>query len=67
MTALSVLIAIATDDDKPPAARVKAAETLLDRGWGKPRQSVEVSGDADQPLVTRVELISMVTSGNGPG
>lgn len=47
------------DDGKPPAARVKAAETLLDRGWGKPRQSVEVSGDSDSPLahILRIELV----------
>lgn len=47
------------DSEKPPAARVKAAETLLDRAWGKPRQSVELSGDADNPLETifRIELV----------
>lgn len=59
---MNVLIGIATDEDKPPAARVKAAETLLDRAWGKPRQSVELSGDADNPLETifRIELVAGV-------
>jgi hypothetical protein len=27
--------------------RIQAAQTLLDRGWGKPRQSVELSADSD--------------------
>lgn len=32
---------------------LKAAEILLDRAYGKARQSVEVSGNADQPLVIK--------------
>lgn len=32
------------------AARVSAAEALLNRGWGKPRQAVEHSGPAGGPI-----------------
>jgi hypothetical protein len=32
-------------DEAPPAARVAAANSLLDRGWGKPTQIVQ--GDED--------------------
>ena len=31
------------DDKEPAAARVRAAEALLDRGWGKPAQ--QISGE----------------------
>jgi hypothetical protein len=37
----------ATDN---PSARVAAANALADRGWGKPRQEVEVSGSMGQAL-----------------
>lgn len=39
--ALSVLTAVMKDADAPHAARVRAAEALLDRGHGKPRQAVD--------------------------
>lgn len=32
---------------------LKAAEMLLDRAYGKARQSVEISGNPDQPLVIK--------------
>jgi hypothetical protein len=38
----------------PHAARVSAAEHLLNRGWGKPPQSVEHSGRDGGPIETRV-------------
>jgi hypothetical protein len=34
--AILTLAEICTDPDKPSAARVAAAQALLDRGWGKP-------------------------------
>lgn len=36
--AIQTLQGIMDCADAPPAARVKAAEVLLDRGWGKPEQ-----------------------------
>ena len=33
-----MLAGIASAEDAPPAARVSAAQALLDRGWGKPAQ-----------------------------
>lgn len=36
--------------------RVAAATALLDRGWGRPAQSVTLSGDADSPLHLSVSL-----------
>ena len=39
--AVKTLAAILNEPRAPYAARVAAAEALLDRGWGKPKQSHE--------------------------
>ena len=41
-TALETLVAVMGDETAPPAARVAAANSLLDRGHGKPRQALDV-------------------------
>jgi hypothetical protein len=43
--ALQTLAAIAQDDEAPPAARVAASNALLDRGHGKPTQTIEGTGE----------------------
>ena len=43
--ALDTLTAIMEDDEAPPAARVAAANAVLDRGWGKPVQAIEQKGE----------------------
>ena len=40
-SAIRTLARIMRQADAPPAARVAAAVALLDRGWGKPKQSHE--------------------------
>lgn len=40
--AITALAEIVKDGDAPPAARVAAAGTILDRGWGKAPQYVKV-------------------------
>ena len=42
--ALSILVQIASDDEAPAAARVSAANAILDRGYGKPPQALEHTG-----------------------
>lgn len=39
---------------KSESARATAANSLLDRGWGKPRQAVEHSGEGGGPLLVTV-------------
>ena len=39
--ALSTLKTVMNDPKAPPAARVGAATAVLDRGWGRPTQSIE--------------------------
>ena len=41
--ALSVLASIMNQAKAPPAARVQAAQALLDRGWGKATQIVQAT------------------------
>lgn len=38
-----------------PAASTKATSYLLDRGWGKPRQEVELSGDSITGITVTIE------------
>lgn len=42
-TALSTLAGIMRETKAPHAARVSAAVALLDRGWGKPQQTVDMT------------------------
>ena len=39
--ALAVLLSVMRDKRARNADRIKAAEIILDRGWGKPRQAVD--------------------------
>jgi hypothetical protein len=39
--ALATLERVMDDPKAPPAARVGAATAVLDRGWGRPTQSIE--------------------------
>lgn len=52
-TALKTLAGIMEQSDAPPAARVAAANSLLDRGWGKPVQAI--TGEEGGPLKLVVE------------
>jgi hypothetical protein len=42
-TAIKVLAGIMQQPEAPHAARVSAATALLDRGWGKPSQTVDMT------------------------
>ena len=48
--AVAVLVSIAGDRKAPPAARVSAAQALLDRAWGRPEQAVALVGDGIRDL-----------------
>lgn len=51
-TVLKMLAGLVTREDVAPAARIAAGTALLDRGWGKPTQSVDVYDE--RPLVTEI-------------
>lgn len=55
--ALSTLASIMNQTKAPAAARIAAANSLLERGWGKPTQPI--SGDEENPLriIRRIENV----------
>jgi phage gp46-like protein len=53
--ALQTLAQIMTDGESE-AARVAAANAILDRGYGKPKQSVDVEADV-KASITRIERV----------
>lgn len=42
--AIATLAQIMGDENAPPDARIRAAEALLNRAWGKPPATMEVNG-----------------------
>ena len=46
--ALTVLIDVMEDAEASKAARVSAAEAVLDRGWGKPKQDMDINVKTDR-------------------
>lgn len=56
VAAVETLVRIMTDDEAPPAAQVQAASNILDRGWGKASQAVELTGAEGGPVETRIDL-----------
>ncbi len=45
--AIATLAEICRSKKAPAASRVSAAEALLDRGWGKPKQAIEATMSFD--------------------
>ena len=65
-SAVKTLGAIMRHPDSPPAARVMAANSLLDRGWGKPDATVTIDDKRDSTDWTRAELVAfLVDARNG--
>jgi len=56
-TAINVLVGIMRSKDAAPAARVSAANSILDRGWGKTALPLQ-SGDNDAlTMIHRIERV----------
>jgi hypothetical protein len=56
-TALNVLVRIMRSTDATAAARVSAANAILDRGWGKATQPLEGGDDGPLELIHRIERV----------
>ncbi len=50
--AIRTLAEIMQDEEAPAAARVNAANSVLDRAWGKATQPMEMSGPGGGPVQT---------------
>lgn len=55
--AIQTLAGIAQNGEQE-ASRVRAAEALLDRGWGKPSQPIENADGEAFALIHRIELVA---------
>ena len=56
-TAINVLVGVMRTKDATAAARVSAANAILDRGWGKATQPLESSDDGAIDLIHRIERV----------
>jgi hypothetical protein len=56
-TALNVLVGVMRSKDATAAARVSAANAILDRGWGKANQAIESGDGGGLELVHRIERV----------
>jgi hypothetical protein len=56
-TALNVLVGVMRSKDATAAARVSAANAILDRGWGKAAQAIENGNGGALELIHRIERV----------
>jgi hypothetical protein len=56
-TAVNVLVGIMRSKDATAAARVSAANAILDRGWGKAAQPLQNGDDGALELIHRIERV----------
>jgi len=56
-TALNVLVGVMRSKDATAAAKVSAANAILDRGWGKAPQAIQNGDDGALQLIHRIERV----------
>jgi hypothetical protein len=59
--ALNTLVSIMVEPKAPAAARIMAANSLLDRGWGKAAQLVAVDGEIRQLVEVKLNVVAPVS------
>ena len=65
--AIDVLSTIMNDKDAPPAARCRASEALLDRGWGRAGQPVDLAVDDSREPPEVLAYLEGVIAANKSG
>jgi hypothetical protein len=64
--AIKTLTGIMSQDRAPAAARVAAAQAILDRGWGKATQTIEARiANVDPAALTDAELAAAIVATDG--
>jgi hypothetical protein len=61
--ALETLAKVMRDKESPPAAKVAAARELLDRGFGKAVQAVDVNSKVDMGATAAAVLMDLANRG----
>jgi len=59
-TAVNVLVGVMRSKNATPAARVSAANAILDRGWGRAPQALSTGDDGALELVHRIERVIVI-------
>jgi hypothetical protein len=62
--ALNTLVSIMVEPKAPAAARIMAANSLLDRGWGKAAQLVDVQGEVKQLIEVKLSVVQAAPARN---
>jgi hypothetical protein len=57
-TAIETLVKVMNAGDASPSARVAAATALLDRGWGRPAQTIDANINSQESFEDLVQRIS---------
>lgn len=57
-TAINKLVAVMNDDKASPSAQVAAASAILDRGWGRPAQTIDANINSQQSLSDALQAMS---------
>jgi len=60
--AINTLAAVMRDKAAPHSARVRAAETLLDRAWGRPETSTHIRVSNDVRDLSTAEILAALAS-----
>ena len=60
--AIETLASIMNDPAAPPAARTAAATSLLDRAWGRPGQSLDMTLKGPDIAVAHLEALRELTT-----
>jgi hypothetical protein len=56
-TAINALVGVMKSKDATHAARVSAANAILDRGWGRPVQALENGDNGALELIHKIERV----------
>jgi hypothetical protein len=56
-TAINVLVGVMRSKDATAAAKVSAANAILDRGWGKAPQAIANGDGGNLELIQRIERV----------
>jgi hypothetical protein len=67
MDAISTLASIMRDPKVPATARISAATALLDRGYGRPPQGIELSTQPDLTHLSDEDLETLERILRSPG
>ena len=62
--ALNTLVSIMVEPKAPAAARIMAANSLRDRGWGKAAQLVDVQGEVKQLIEVKLSVVQAAPARN---